>query len=98
MDFYGPINDKMILVIVDAFSEWVEIVVMKKAGGPRLIKACKLLFARFGLPDEIVTDNGSQFVGEEFQDFLKIVGVKFRPVTSYHPASNGEAERTVKTI
>ena len=62
------------------------------------IKACQLLFSRFGIPKEIVTDNGSQFVSQEFTQFLKVLGVKHTPVTMYHPQSNGEAERMVRTI
>ena len=43
-------------------------------------------------------DNGSQFVSQEFTQFLKVLGVKHTPVTTYHPQSNGEAERMVRTI
>ena len=56
------------------------------------------MFSRFGIPKEIVTDNGSQFVSQEFTQFLKVLGVKHTPVMTYHPQSNGEAERMVRTI
>ena len=98
MDFAGPIDDQMILVVVDAHTEWPEIVVMHRATSTPTIKACQLLFSRFGIPKEIVTDNGSQFVSQEFTQFLKALGVKHTPVTTYHPQSNGEAERMVRTI
>ena len=98
MDVAGPIDDQMILVVVDAHTEWPETVVMHRATSTPTIKACQLLFSRFGIPKEIVTDNGSQFVSQEFTQFLKVLGVKHTPVTTYHPQSNGEAERMVRTI
>ena len=98
MDFAGPIDDQMILVVVDAHTKWPEIVVMHRATSTPTIKACQLLFSRFGIPKEIVTDNGSQSVSQEFTQFLKVLGVKHTPVTTYHPQSNGEAERMVRTI
>ena len=55
------------------------------------------LFARFGLPEEVVSENGPQLGSEEFAHFLKQNGVKFSRVPPYHPASNGAAERSVQT-
>ena len=98
MDFTGPIGDRMILVVMDAHTKWPEIVVKHRATSAPTIKACQLLFTRFGIPKEIVTDNGSQFVSQEFTQFLKVLGVKHTPVATYHPQSNGEAERMVWTI
>lgn len=46
----------------------------------------------YGLPHQIVSDNGPQFFSEEFTVFLKANGVKHTRTTPYHPASNGEAE------
>lgn len=47
----------------------------------------------------MVSDNGPQFASNEFQEFLKISGVKFHKRTApYHPATNGQAERYVQTV
>ena len=73
MDFAGPIDDRMILVMVDAHTKWPEIVVMHRTTSSPTIKACQLLFSHFGIPKEIVTDNGSQFVSQEFTQFLKVI-------------------------
>ena len=43
------------------------------------------LFSTHGLLDQIVSDNGSQFVAEEFQAFLKVSGVRHNRSVSYHP-------------
>ena len=55
------------------------------------------LFARYGLPEEVVSDNGPQLASEEFSQFMEQNGVKFTHVPPYHPASNGAAERSVQT-
>lgn len=49
-------------------------------------------------PDQLVSDNGPQFISEEFGLFLKQNGVKHIKSSPYHPASNGQAERFVRTF
>lgn len=56
------------------------------------------LFASYGLPEEIVTDNRPQFVSSTFKTFIKTNGVKQTLGSPYHPASNGAAERSVKIL
>ena len=55
------------------------------------------MIASYGLAEEIVSDNGPQFVSAEFEMFLKKNGVQQTPIPPYHPASNGSAERPVQT-
>ena len=56
------------------------------------------LFAAYGLPEEIVSDNGPQFVSDETLHFMKKHGIQHTRVPRYHPASNGEAERYVQIL
>ena len=56
------------------------------------------LFAVHGLPDQVVSDNGPQFVSKEFQRFMKENGIKHTRCAPYHPSSNGLAERFVQTL
>lgn len=58
----------------------------------------RIAFATLGLPEMVVTDNGSNFVGSEFDDFLKMNRIRHIRTASYHHASNGPAERAVKTF
>ena len=55
-------------------------------------------FAAYGLPEEVVSDNGPQLISQEFTDFLKQNGVKQTLVPPYHPSSNGAAERAVQIL
>ena len=56
------------------------------------------LFAVHGLPDQVVSDNGPQFVSKEFQWFMKENGIKHTRCAPYHPSSNGLAEQFVQTL
>ena len=58
----------------------------------------RALFSQFGVPEMVVTDNGSGFVSSEFEQFLKSNGVKHTTSAPYHPASNGLAERAVQIV
>ena len=56
------------------------------------------LFARFGLPDQVVTDNGPQFIAGVFKEFLNTNMIKHTLCPLYHPSTNGLAERHVQTF
>ena len=64
---------------------------MSKTTSTRTIAELCKLFASYGLPEQIVTDNGPQFTSDEFSHFLKQNGVKHIRCSPYHPASNGMA-------
>lgn len=56
------------------------------------------VFARFGLPDTIVSDNGTQFTSELFQDFIRQNKIKNVTTAPAHPATNGAAENCVRSF
>ena len=60
------------------------------------IEQLRVTFAQFGIPETIVSDNGSCFISEEFKAFLKDNGIVHICSVPYHPATNGLAERAVQ--
>lgn len=98
-DFLGPFYGDMYLVVIDAHSKWPEVINFKSnTKASKLKEVFAALFARHGLPNYIVTDNGRQFASAEFGDFLKQTGVKHSFSPPYHPATNGLAENFVGTF
>ena len=62
------------------------------------MNALRTVFATRGLLEELISDSGAQFIAHEFKDFLRSNKIKHILSTPYHPASNGEAKRAVKTF
>lgn len=84
--------------MVDAKSKGIEVIQMSSTSASATIRALRGLFVTHGLLEEIVGDNGPQFVAGEMKDFLTANGVSLCLSSTYHPASNGEAECAVQTF
>lgn len=93
VDIVGPINGKFILTYIDYYSSYPEAYVLREITSRDVIKVLTDIFARFGFPEEIVSDNGKQFVSAEFENFLKSCGIKHTRVSPYFARSNGKLER-----
>ncbi|XP_040062267.1 uncharacterized protein K02A2.6-like [Ixodes scapularis] len=98
IDFAGPIENKMLLVVVDSHTKWIEVCVMRSATTEATIRELREMFSRFGLPRAIVSDNGTQFTSQQFGEFLERNHVEHLKTAPYHPQSNGLAERAVRTV
>ncbi|XP_018395382.1 PREDICTED: uncharacterized protein K02A2.6-like [Cyphomyrmex costatus] len=98
MDFAGPFLNKMFLIMIDAYSKWPEVHVLNDITANTTISKCRQIFAAFGLPRTLVTDNGRTFVSQEFQNFLRSNGIVHKVTAPYNPATNGQAERFVQTL
>lgn len=98
VDYAGPFLDRMFLVVVDAYSKWPEVFIVKNATSTKTVEVLRTLFARTGLPERLVSDNGCQFTSEEFQSFIRRNGIRHTTSVPYHPATNGLAERFVQSF
>jgi len=56
------------------------------------------MFARFGIPEQLISDNGLQFVSKELKKFMTTNGIKHIKCVPHHPSSNGTVERMVQTF
>ena len=88
----------MYLIVVDAYSKWPEVIRSSSTSTSETIKVLLSLFARHGLPDKLVSDNGPQFTSDEFKEFVLNCGILHIKTAPYHPQTNGEAECFVQTF
>lgn len=96
---FAQIKDDHYLIMVDAHSKWPEVLYMKNGTtAEKTIEALRAVFGRMGLCEEIVSDNGPPFASREFKEFLRNNGIRQILSAPYHPSSNGEAERFVRTF
>ena len=98
LDFAGPFQGRMFLVLVDAYTKWLEVIPMSSTTSAATVEKLRYIFAVHGLPQRIVTDNGPQFTSQEIAEFLERNGVVHVRVAPYHPSSNGLVERAVQTF
>lgn len=92
-------TQKYCLVLIDAFSKWVEIVPCKHADAITVAKAiCKNIIPDHGVPQTIYSDNGPHFVNEVVKEMSCTLGINLKNHCSYHPQSAGLVERTNGTI
>lgn len=98
IDFTEIMNNTHLLVVVDYFSRYPEVEIMPSMTASATIYKLKIIFARFGYPEEIVCDNGPPFHSEEFIVFSKTCGIKINYSVPYSPFQNGMVERFNKSF
>lgn len=99
IDLMGPLpSGESILVIVDYYSRYYEVCIMKSTTTTKVIECLIPIFSRWGFPFSLKSDNGPQFISEEFKAFLKIHGIEHRLSPPLWPQANGEVERQNRTI
>ena len=91
-------NKQMFLVLIDSHSKWIEVFPMTSTTSTKTIECLRSCFASYGIPEQLVSDNGPQFTSDEFKRFTTTSGIKHTLVPAYHPSSNGAAERSVQIL
>ena len=104
IDAKGPINptserNNYVFVIVDAFSHYVTIMCAPQNNAPYAFSALfEHWFKKFGLPEEIRSDNGSEFINTELTHLCNYFQIKFKPSTTYAPWTNGLVEGKIELL
>ena len=103
IDLVGPLpvnkGYQYLLTCVDRFTRWPEAFPLPDIKAETVANTFISGFiSRFGCPESITTDRGSQFESSLFKNLLNLLGCKHIRTTSYHPQSNGLCERMHKTL
>lgn len=110
MDLLGPIDitafksskeegKAMVLVIIDIFSKWIRIVLLKRITAACVVKALRTEWIeKYGRPKDILTDQGRQFISAEFSQYLEQQGIKHSRCSTYNPTGNSVVERANRVI
>ena len=88
----------VLLIAVDAHSKWLEVLPTASALSERTVELLRDVFARYGLPEHLHNDNGSQFISDVFRNFMKANNTRLTFSAPYHPATNGQVKRFIKTF
>lgn len=103
IDFLGPFTrskqgNTVLFVVIDWFSKFILLQPMRKATTRLVIKYLEdQIFSVYGVPEKIVSDNGSQFTAKDFKTFVQDYSVKHWLNASYHAQTN-HSERSNKVI
>ena len=98
-DICGPFpTGEYLFVIIDYYSRYPVVEIIRSITATSIVNCLNKVFATHGLPLQIMTDNGSQFISEEFGNFMEENNISHHRVTPYWPAANGEVERFNKVL
>jgi transposase InsO family protein len=99
LDQVGPLpkssrgSHTYLLVAIDKFSKWIEAVPVTNQEATTAVKFFESIIYRYGIPNSIITDNGTNFTAGEFQQLTKEFGIKIKYASVAHPKSNGQVEK-----
>ena len=99
IDFCGPFpSGHYVLVVIDVYSRYPEIEIIKSTAAQKVIPKLDIIFARHGVPEKVTTDNGPPFNGKEFQIYMRQLGIEYHSSTPLWPQGNAEVESFNKPL
>jgi transposase InsO family protein len=98
LDIVGPLRKAPggfthLLIVIDKFSKWVEVRPITNLRAEQAVTFFTDIVHRFGVPNSIITDNGSQFTGRKFLEFCDKFHIRVDWAAVAHPQTNGQVER-----
>jgi transposase InsO family protein len=99
LDLVGPFKKAKggfthIFVVVEKFTKWIEVKSMASIIAAKAVEFIREIMHRFGVPNNIIIDNGTQFTTRESKAFCVDSGIKINYVSVSHPQSNDQSERS----
>jgi transposase InsO family protein len=85
---------KHIFVVVDKFTKWIEVKPAASITAAKVVEFIREIMYRFGIPNNIISDNGTQFTTREFKDFCVDSGIKINYASVSHLQSNSQVDRS----
>jgi transposase InsO family protein len=85
------------LVAIDKFTKWIEYKPIASLTSAKGVEFIQDIMFRFGIPNSIITDLGSNFTSSEFFDFYEQRSFKIKYALVAHPRANGQVERAYDT-
>ena len=104
IDIVGPLpvckdtGNRFILTVLDLCTHYPEAIPLKQHTASDVAQALTTVFSRFGFAQEILSDQGTEFMSELMQIFLHDFGINHIRTSPYHPQSNGACERFNGTL
>ena len=104
MDLIGPIKpastrgNQYILTIIDYATRFADAAPLKNIETATVAEALFGIWSRVGIPSEVLTDQGTQFVGNVMEEVNRLLSIKHRTCTPYHPQANGLCEKFNGTL
>ena len=92
------LGNKYILVVCDYATRYPEAVPMKSVDAKSVAEEMVKMFARVGLPEEILTDQGSNFTCQLLAEMYRLIHVHSTRTSPYHPQTDGVVERFNETL
>jgi hypothetical protein len=98
LDIVGPLRKEPggythLLVPIDKFSKWVEVHPITNLRAEQAVTFFTDIIYQLGVPNSIITDNGSQFTGRKFLEFCDKFHIRVDWAAVAHPHTNGQVER-----
>ncbi|GJR98666.1 reverse transcriptase domain-containing protein [Tanacetum coccineum] len=95
----GPGKVKFLIVAIDYFTKWIEAKAVATITGNQVKKfVWDNIVCRFGLPGEIISDNGKQFRDNPFKDWCEKLCIRQCFASVKHPQANGLVERANRSL
>ncbi len=88
----APQNERFVVVVLDQYSNFPEVLLTGDIKSTRIVQWLSDIFARYGNPESLLSDNGPQFVSEEFTSFLARRNIRHQRAAVYNPQENGQVE------